>query len=153
MKLTTKTRYGVRAAIDLAQRYKEGPVSVSSISKREEISVPYLEQLLNKLRKHGIVKSTRGPQGGYVLAEEPSKITVYDIVRVLEGDLGLVFCLLDKKKKKCAKMDSCITRVLWQKLSICIRDVLKSVTLEDLNRKSKDFKKEKKLDHKFTYSI
>lgn len=153
MRLTTKTRYGMRAAVDLAERYKQGPVSVSDISRREGISVSYLEQLLNRLKKSGIVKSVRGPQGGYVLARQPSQISTYDVVHVLEGDLSLVFCILDKSRKKCDKTDDCVTKLLWQKLNTCIKDVLKAVTLEDLCNRKGNLKKDKKLDHKFTYNI
>jgi len=153
MKLTTKTRYGMRAAVDLAERYKEGPVSVSSISKREDISVPYLEQLLNRLKKSGIVKSRRGPSGGYALAKDPKHISVYDIVRVLEGDMSIVFCLSDKKTKYCAKIDNCVTKLVWQKLNKSIENVLSSFTLEDLCENSKRPRKDKILNHKFRYDI
>jgi len=153
MKLTTKTRYGMRAAVDLARRYKEGPISVSSISERENISISYLEQLLNKLKKNGIVNSLRGPHGGYMLARPPADIKVYDIVRTLEGDLNLVFCLADKRTKNCNKIDECATKPLWQKLNASIESVLKSATLANLCGKPPDRKKEKKLNHRFTYSI
>lgn len=133
MRLTTKTRYGMRAITELAVRYNQGPVSVSYISKKEGISISYLEQLLNTLKRNGIVRSIRGPQGGYVLAKGPADIKVYDIVRVLEGDLALVFCIEEEKNKKnCEKIDECISRLLWKKLNDSIKDILNSVSVEDL---------------------
>jgi len=153
MKLTTKTQYGMRAVVDLAQRYRNGPVSVSGISEREGIPISYLEQLLNRLKKGGIVKSFRGPRGGYVLAKDPSKIRVYNIVQVLEGNLVPVLCVDGRKKFKCDRIGKCITKPLWQKLNKSIEGVLKSVTVKDLYAKDGSLQKEKALNHKFTYSI
>jgi len=155
MKLTTKTQYGMRAIVDIAERGTKCsvPVPVSAISKREGIPVSYLEQLLNKLKKEGLVKSVRGPHGGYLLARDPSKIRVYDIVCVLEGNLALVSCVDSSRTVECVRVDGCITKILWQKLNKSIEGVLKSVTLKDLSRKSLKPKKTKALNHKFTYSI
>jgi len=143
----------MRAIVDLAQRYRKGPVSVSGISEREGIPTSYLEQLLNRLKKGGIVKSFRGPRGGYVLAKDPSKIRVYNIVQVLEGNLAPVSCVDSRKKFKCERIEKCITKPLWQKLNKSIEGVLKSVTVKDLYAKDGSFQKEKALNHKFTYSI
>jgi len=85
MKLSTRGRYGLRAMYDLALRYGEGPVSLNSIADRQMVSLPYLEQLMAKLRRAGLASSSRGAQGGYELAKPPEEITVGDIVRVMEG--------------------------------------------------------------------
>ena len=85
MKLSTKGRYGVKAMVDLAIHNSEGQIALKSIAERQEISENYLEQLFATLRKAGLVKSTRGAQGGYVLADKPEKITVGTILRALEG--------------------------------------------------------------------
>ena len=151
MKLTTKTRYGMRAITELAMRHNNGPVSVSNIAKKEGISITYLGQLLNKLKKSGIVKSIRGLRGGYILSKDPKDVTVFDVVKVLEGDLSVVFCMSENAKKKCDKTQNCMTKYVWHKLNDSIRDVLESITLEDLCRKFA--KKEFKDKHKFHYSI
>ena len=92
MKLTTKGRYGLRAVIDLAMYAKTEPVSLSDVAERQNISISYLEQLIAKLKKAGIVQSTRGAQGGYALAKEPEEISVGEILRALEGSLSPVDC-------------------------------------------------------------
>ena len=92
MKLTTKGRYGLRAVIDLAMYAKEEPVSLAEVAERQSISISYLEQLVAKLKKAGIVQSTRGAQGGYALAKEPEEISVGEILRALEGSLSPVDC-------------------------------------------------------------
>lgn len=88
MRLSTRSTYGMRALVELALSHGRGPVSVSWIAKRQDLSVAYLEQLLHRLKKEGVVTSTRGPRGGYVLAKSPSRITVAEIVRVLDGPAG-----------------------------------------------------------------
>jgi len=123
--------------VQLVRQYNNGPVSVGSIAKKEKLSVPYLEQLLNRLKRSGIVKSIRGPRGGYVLAKNPVRISVYDVVKVLEGDLALVFCISDKSiQNKCDRMSECVTKFLWKKLNNSIKDVLESVSLADLCKKA-----------------
>ena len=92
MKLSTKGRYGLRALIDLAQYSEETPVSITSISKRQDISERYLEQLMSMLKKAGIVKSIRGANGGYILARDAKEISVGEVLRALEGSLEPVEC-------------------------------------------------------------
>ena len=87
MKLSTKGKYGLRALIDLAQYSEDSPVSITSIARRQDISERYLEQLMSKLKKAGLVKSIRGANGGYVLAKEAKDISVGDVLRALEGNL------------------------------------------------------------------
>ena len=154
MRLTTKVRYGVRAMEELAAMYNKGPVSVSSISKKESISISYLEQLLNKLKRGGLVESIRGARGGYVLARPPRDINVYDIIKVLEGDIALIFCVSEKKTiKKCDKKANCVTRHLWSGLNENIKNSLKNVSLSDLCRGPGMKDDEKILKHRFHYSI
>ena len=88
MRLSTRSTYGMRALVELALASGRGPVSASLISKRQALSVAYLEQLLHRLKKHGLVRSIRGPRGGYLLAKHPQQITMADIVRVLDGEPG-----------------------------------------------------------------
>lgn len=129
MKLSTKGKYGVKAAVDLAIHYGEKPVTIKEISGRQNISEYYLEQLFASLRKAEIVKSVRGAQGGYILNKSPEKITVYDIMQVLEGPVEISECL---EESTCSNIDCCATRLLWAKIKRSIDDVTKSTTLKDI---------------------
>ena len=95
MKLSTKGRYGVKAMVDLAINYGEQPISIKSISERQNISEYYLEQLFSSLRKAKLIKSVRGAQGGYILNRAPEEITIYDVINVLEGPIEISDCLED----------------------------------------------------------
>ena len=134
MKLSTKGRYGVTAMYDLAMHCQHGPVPLKSIAQRQEISEHYLEKLMGQLRSAGLVKSTRGSQGGYILARSANQITVGDIIRVMEGPIAPVNCLLSEQANNsyCDKACSCITRGIWEKVANSISTVLDSITLEDL---------------------
>ncbi len=140
MKLSTKSTYGLRAMVNLALKYDEGAISISDIAKKEDISVSYLEQLLNRLRHKGMLESVRGPNGGYVLAKRPKKITVGDIVRVLEGDTAPVYCVTNQArlKRSCRRSTTCVAKGVWEKLADAIDRVLDSVNLEDLARQAGD---------------
>jgi len=134
MKISTKIRYGARAMLELASHYGEGPIELKEIAKRENISLKYLEQVINPLRAAGLVKSIRGSKGGYSLAKPPSEICLYDVVETLDGPLNLLECLRDSKV--CQKVPSCVTRDIWQEVSEAISKIFYSVTLEDMvNRK------------------
>ncbi len=132
MKLSTKGRYGVTAMYDLAMHSGKGPISLKSVAERQLISEHYLEQLMGQLRKAGLVKSTRGAQGGYMLTKRPEEITVGDIVRVMEGPIAPVDCLLSENSSSCAKASRCVTRGVWQKVGESIAKVLDEITLADL---------------------
>lgn len=132
MRLSTKGRYGVKAMFDLALSYGEGPIALNSIAERQNISVHYLEQLFASLRKAGLVKSVRGAQGGYTLAEKPQEITVGDIIRTLEGPLAPAECVIDDESNECDRADCCVTRVIWEKIRDSINEVVDSITLQDM---------------------
>lgn len=140
MKLSTKGRYGVAAMYDLALHHGQGPISLKSVAQRQEISEHYLEQLMGILRKAGYVKSIRGAQGGYSLTKDPSSISVGDIIRVMEGPIAPVDCLLDDScsdNNYCEKADMCVTRGVWAKVRDSINNVLDSTSLADLCREEK----------------
>jgi len=139
MKISTKGRYGVAALYELALHYGEGPISLKSIAQRQDISEHYLEQLMATLRKAGLVKSIRGSQGGYSLTKEPSRITVGDIVKIMEGPISLVDCLLPDTEgnEYCSRTGICVTRGVWAKVRDSINLVLDSITLADLCREEK----------------
>ncbi|ERI90341.1 putative HTH-type transcriptional regulator IscR [Clostridiales bacterium oral taxon 876 str. F0540] len=129
MKLSTKGRYGVKAMVDLAIHYGGEPVSIKSISERQNISEYYLEQLFSPLRKAELIRSIRGAQGGYVLSRSPKDITIAEIMEVLEGPIEISNCLDDKS---CNNVDCCATRLLWARIKNSIDSVTKSTTLQDI---------------------
>jgi Rrf2 family protein len=120
------------------------PVAISKISKNQEITFQYVEQLMIKLKRAGLVKSIRGPKGGYCLTREPSNITIGDIVRTLEGYIDPVFCVNPEvSKKDCHRAPKCAARLLWKKVGEKIAEVLDSTTLQDLVEMDKELKKKK----------
>jgi len=116
--------------VDLAQHYNEGPVRLSDISRRQDISVKYLEQLIIPLKKNSFVRSVRGPKGGHMLALPPETITAADIVRVLERRLDLTRCIEDPSS--CERSSTCLTRGLWEKATKAMICELEAITLEDM---------------------
>ena len=129
MKLSTKGLYGLKAMVELAINYGGAPLSIKTISKRQNISEYYLEQLFSPLRKAKLITSIRGAQGGYVLSREPKDITVAEIMYVLEGPIEIAECI---DGVSCDNLDCCATRLLWAKIKNSIDDVMKSVTLQDI---------------------
>jgi len=140
MKLTTKGRYGLRAVIDLAEYAKEEPVSLAAVAERQSISISYLEQLIAKLKKAGIVQSTRGAQGGYTLARSPEEISVGDILRALEGTLSPVECVAENGDSECASSDFCVTKYVWKRISDSINDTVNGIPLSELIMESERVK-------------
>jgi len=134
MKLSTKSTYGLRAMLAIAMNGRDHATSIADIARKEAISVCYLEQLLNKLRRKGLVESLRGARGGYVLARDVSRITVGDIVKTLEGNIYPVHCVSAQKISggACKRGKSCVPKLVWFKLAKAIDDCLESVTLKDL---------------------
>ncbi|MDI3280045.1 MAG: Rrf2 family transcriptional regulator [Bacillota bacterium] len=134
MRLSTRGRYGLRAMVDLALHYGQGPVALKSIADRQNVSDHYLEQLMGSLRKAGLVSSVRGAQGGYELVRRPAEITVGDVVRALEGPIAPVECVSEAADAAsvCGMINTCVTRLVWAKLRDSIAEVLDSITLEDL---------------------
>jgi len=134
MKLSTKVRYAVSAMCDLAFNYSpEKPVQIKDIAQRQNLSVQYIEQLFNKLKRARLIRSIRGPRGGYILAERPSKVRIGDIYRIVEGPIALVGCV-DRGASRiaCTMSAKCSTKPLWAKLSKMMEKVLDSTTLSDL---------------------
>jgi Rrf2 family protein len=154
MGISTKSTYGIRAMFELALHYGHRPVSVGHISERENISVPYLEQLLSRLRKKELVKSVRGPKGGYILAKKPARITVGDIVRALDGDITPAHCVANKSSNRdCKMIDRCVTKTVWKRLKDAIDNLLDSVTLKDLCSDAEKMGINKAVEHKYVFHI
>lgn len=142
MKISTKGRYGLRAMLDLAIHYSEGQITLSSIAKRQEISESYLEQLLNLLKKAGLVNSSRGHQGGYILAKDPEEITLFSIVEVLEGTLSPVHCIDEADTLECKRKDVCASKGVWEKVRNSICNALDTITLKELANEQIELYKE-----------
>lgn len=131
MKISTKGRYALRMMIDIAENEKNGSVSLKDISKRQDISLKYLEQIVGLLTRANLVKSRRGAGGGYVLAKSPEKYTVGDILRVTEGNLAPITCL-EAEENLCPRAESCKAVKFWQGLYNTVNKYLDSTTLLDL---------------------
>jgi Rrf2 family protein len=139
MKISTRGRYGLRAMVDLAIYSANEPVSIHSIAERQQISDSYLEQLIGKLKRAGLVSSVRGATGGYQLAKKPEEISAGDILRVLEGDLMSVTCGNDEEAECCEASDYCVTRYVWHKVHEGIISAVDHLTLAELSEQSKGF--------------
>ncbi|ATC95897.1 Fe-S cluster assembly transcriptional regulator IscR [Pseudoalteromonas tunicata] len=129
MKLTSKGRYAVTALLDVALHTNVGPVCLAEISERQEISLSYLEQLFARLRKQGLVRSVRGPGGGYLLGKEASEISVGDVISAVDESVDATRC---HGEGGCQKGVRCLTHSLWSDLSIRIEDFLNNITLAEL---------------------
>lgn len=151
MKLSTKSRYGLRALFDMAYHSGNLPSQIKDISRRQQISPRYLEQIFQDLKSAGLLKSKRGPQGGYTLTRKPAEITVLDVVRATEGKLSLVDC--DKTEDGCEFDSQCVTRKIWHEAGKRLSDYFAEVTLDDLCRDAREMGIEKELDHRFMYFI
>lgn len=137
MKISTKGRYGLRAFIDLAIYSEKEPVSISSIAARQDISERYLEQLMAKLKRAGLVKSVRGAGGGYVLARGAEDISAGEVLRALEGSLEPVVCAAFHPEEECSVKDSCVTKYVWQKLNESMTQTVDEIKINTLVEKAK----------------
>ena len=135
MKLSTRSRYGTRLMLELAQHYTEGPIPLGDIAKRQDVSVKYLEQIIIPLKRAHYIESVRGPKGGHILTKPPEEITVGEIVVLLEEGTSLVECIEDTTV--CERADICPTRLLWKEVSEAMLNKLQTVTLADLVQKAK----------------
>ena len=131
MKLSTRSRYGVRALLDLALHQDDGkPVPLKEVAKRQNVSERYLENIMTTLASAGIVKGKKGRQGGFLLSKAPANIRVGDVIAVTEGGLSPVACVDDPDE--CDRSEICVTRDIWKKLKTSITETLNSVTLADM---------------------
>ena len=129
MQLTTKGRYAVNALLDLALHDSKGPVTLADIAKRQNISQTYLEQLFSKLKRHGLVSSSRGPRGGYRLALETEEISIAKIIYSVDEKIDITRC---HGKQNCQKDKRCLTHDLWMELNMHVSGFLNGITLFDL---------------------
>ena len=138
MQLSTRGRYGLRAAVELAQNFEAGPVHLSDLAEHQGLSAKYLHSLLAILKRSGLVQSLRGAGGGYVLTRPPSQVRVSEVVRMLEGSLGLVGCVEDKGF--CDRVERCPVRPVWVDLSKTVEKALSDLTLEDIIARASESK-------------
>lgn len=129
MKLTSKGRYAVTALLDVALHIKIGPVPLAEISERQNISLSYLEQLFSRLRKRGLVRSVRGPGGGYLLGKEASEISIGDVISAVDESVDATRC---HGEGDCQNGVRCLTHSLWSELSQRISEFLNNITLAEL---------------------
>ena len=132
MKLTSKGRYAVMALADLAKFDNRNPVSLRDISLRQGISLVFLEQIFSKLKKNNIVKSVRGPRGGYILNKPPHEIKINNILNAVDEKVKTVQCKKESKKGCNGKATKCITHNLWDELEIHINSFFDKKSLDDL---------------------
>ena len=136
MKLTNKGRYAVMAMADLALNVKNGPISLTEISVRQNISLAYLEQIFLKLKNSGLVKSSRGANGGYVLEKPASEIKLSNIIYAVDEEVKTLNCKKNSKKGCNNKFSKCITHNLWDQLDQHINGFFEKVKLQDLTKNS-----------------
>lgn len=130
MKLSTKSRYGTRLMIDLAEHYNQAPVQISSIADRQGISIKYLEQIIIPLKKANFIESVRGPKGGHMLSRPPEEIKMGDLLYVLEEGMEITQCLKDSTT--CKRADNCKSRRLWEMATKAMYDKLNSFKLSEI---------------------
>ena len=145
MKLSTKSRYGTRMILDLAQHYGQGAIQLGEIAKRQKISLKYLEQIIRPLKKAGFVKSFRGVKGGHMLTKPPGEVTVGEVVALLEGGKTLVSC--DKEPEVCNRVDVCVTRSIWVEAATAMYARLATITFADLLSMNANGCQEKFIDY------
>ncbi|MEW6267476.1 MAG: Rrf2 family transcriptional regulator [Thermodesulfobacteriota bacterium] len=130
MKMSTKGRYGLRVMMELANHYGHGPMLVEAIAKNQGISSNYIHLLVTGLKSAGLVRTWRGPSGGYELTKKPSAITALDVVSVLEGRSAPVECVSDASA--CPRAGRCAARDVWCEVATAMEGVLSKLTLEQL---------------------
>lgn len=150
MKLSTKGKYGLEALVDLAIHASEGPVSLKSISSRQNLPENYLEQIFLKLRRNKLIDSIRGAQGGYMLGRPAEDISVLDILCALEGPLAPVTCIIANEGEVCQRYAKCASRTLWEKVKSTLDSTAASITLGELVEK---YRADKRADYAIEYYI
>ncbi|MBF0567794.1 MAG: RrF2 family transcriptional regulator [Nitrospirae bacterium] len=133
LRLSTRCQYGVRAMYEIARGYPAMPVTIKAISEKQDVSVAFLEQILGKLRKAGLIRSVKGPGGGYMLKAAPEEISIEEILLILEGPIAITACVTQEDASGgCVKADHCVIQHLWKALGRQIEDFLNTITLRDL---------------------
>ena len=154
MRLSTQSRYGVRAIFDIAYHSEGLETQVKDISRRQGISPRYLEQIFQKLKRSGIVGSKRGPSGGYFLNKRPEDITIGEIIQTTEGDITPVLCVdSGNKHQPCERSGECVTQIIWNEAGNRLKGYFDSITVKDLCQMARSIGLKKELDNRFMYYI
>ncbi len=132
MQISTRGRYALRAIIDLALHADDGPVLRRDIAARQEISADYVAQLFRHLRTAGLVKGIKGPGGGYILARDATTISAGDVVQAVEGPIAVTNCVVPGNTSNCRRVEECVARAVWQRVSQAMEGVLNEISLADL---------------------
>lgn len=143
MRISTKGEYGIRALMELSARHGEGYIQSSDIAAARDIPENYLFQLLITLRKAGIVRSRRGPQGGHMLARAPERITLAEAVAALEGPVAPTLCVQEDIADDCARKEYCAVREIWQRINDSTRHILEETTFKTLIQRERALRAEK----------
>ena len=136
MKVSMKGDYGVRALVELAHHFGEGPVQSAVIANRQSIPEPYLDQLLTSLRRAGFIRSVRGPQGGHALIRDPHDLRLSEAVGALEGSLSPIACLDDPNG--CTRTTRCCLRSVWEEVEAATLKILNGITIADLAERQRE---------------
>lgn len=132
LRVSTRGRYALRAMVDIALHQEKGPVLRQLIAERQEISANYAAQLFRSLVAAELVRSTKGPGGGYELAKPAAEILAGDVLRAIEGPFALVHCVLEEDDTPCGRTEHCVTHRLWSRLTLLMESFLDDVKLSDL---------------------
>jgi Rrf2 family protein len=146
MKFSTRSRYGTRLILDMAQHHGQGPVQLGEIARRQNLSLKYLEQIIRPLKRANYVKSFRGSKGGHLLNKPPDQISVGEIVSLLEGGAFLTGCV--QNATRCERADDCLTRYLWVEASQAMFARLNQITFADLLDGNKGIGAEECMPHR-----
>jgi len=139
MRITTKGRYGIRAVVMLASASDGKPIAISKIAQDEEVSAEFLEQIFFRLKKSGLIKSLRGPRGGFLLGRNPEDISLHDILAAVDEAVAPAPCADPERDYACARDELCPTRPMWQELSAIVNGYLSRVSVKDLLDRKKSF--------------
>ncbi len=154
MRLSTQSRYGVRAIFDIAYHSEGLETQVKDISRRQGISQRYLEQIFQKLKRAGFVGSKRGPSGGYFLNKKSEDINIGEVIRITEGGINPVLCVNpEDSSQPCEKSGECVTQIVWNEAEKRLKDYFDSITIRDLCKLAKEMGLKKDLDKRFMYYI
>ena len=149
MRLSTKSRYGVRALFDIAYHSQGLPTPIKEISRRQEVTPRYLEQIFQRLKKAGIVKSVRGPKGGYYLSRKPEEVVVSDIIRAMGESIEPIFCVRPLKgRKRCRRESKCPARMVWSEVGRRLVEYLDSVSLAGMCKTARELGVERPVDNR-----
>ena len=146
MNLSQKCQYAVRAVLELARQYGQGPVPISQIAASQAIPQRFLENILNELRPTGLIESRRGIQGGYLLTRDPGTVSVGEVIRMVEGPLDPVRCIGDKRNSFCPLKGNCALIHLWDRAKAAVETVYNGATFQDLVEEEKELSRTSTID-------